>query len=171
MKNLLTRLSENSILIVVRNKNNKVDSWNSNKVIRNSTKIKTSLSNLFKLFVDLFILILKTIRLSKILALKMLRADNDKFVRGSNNGKNKKKVWLTLYLGFDIIAGLVISIFKTSFLTKLLENFLILVIVKDNMVESSCDKVDKTDKVYIKTRNYQRLKNLERLDIWNSLLS
>lgn len=76
-----------------------------------------------------------------------------------NNSKNKKKVQSTLYLDFDIIAGLLPSIFKTSFSTKLLKNILIEVAIKDNEIKNGYDKVDKINKILKNSKNCQKPKN------------
>lgn len=76
LKNLLTRLWKNSILLAIEVKNNNVNSRNSDKVTRNLAKLN-NLSNLFKSFIILFIPILKITRLFKLPA---IRANNNEIV-------------------------------------------------------------------------------------------
>lgn len=80
-------------------------------------------------------------------------------MRDIDDGKNKKKVWSMFYLDFDIIAGLLSSIFKTSFSIKLLKNILIEVAIKDNEIKNGYDKVDKINKILKNSKNCQKPKN------------
>lgn len=61
------------------------------------------------------------------------------------------------------IAKFLTFILKTSLLTKLLDNFLIILIIKNNKIESSsCDsKASKINKILAKSKNIKKLSKIK----------
>lgn len=69
----------------------------------------------------------------------------------------------TLYLGFDKIIWLLISILKTSFSIGLLENFLIVITIKNNKVKNGGNsKTDKIYKILAKAKNFKILSKITK---------
>lgn len=65
---------------------------------------------------------------------------------------------------FDKIAKPLTFMLKTNFLIRLLENFLIAVVVNNNKIKNgNGSKVDEIDKIL------KNIKNLRKSDFWNNL--